>query len=262
MEEVYGENNLGFLEDWEAFVGANSTEGGTAECGVRIITVAPEVVGVMSCIDELSKRGLIISIGHSTAPSTTATLAITHGARLITHLFNAMPQLHQRDPSIIGLLGASPYVDAGTGRSVGEGAATTGATHNPTIVPGGAIAEAIAEPMTPSTTITESPKTDISAVGSVLTNANTSDLSSHPLVVPPPRKAPLLGKVVPSRTASFRRPKVQRTKSLGMLHLESGKVADMAFDRPFYGLIVDGMHSHPNSVRVSHTLLAAILSLF
>ena len=46
-----------------------------------------------------------------------------------------------------------------------------------------------------------------------------------------------------------------RTKSLGMSHLESGQVADMAFDRPFYGLIVDGMHSHHNSVRVCIVIL-------
>ena len=34
------------------------------------------------------------------------------------------------------------------------------------------------------------------------------------------------------------------------LHLEKGQVADLEFERPFYGLIVDGIHSHPNSVRV------------
>ena len=34
------------------------------------------------------------------------------------------------------------------------------------------------------------------------------------------------------------------------LHLEKGQVADLEFERPFYDLIVDGIHSHPNSVRV------------
>jgi N-acetylglucosamine-6-phosphate deacetylase len=40
-----------------------------------------------------------------------------------------------------------------------------------------------------------------------------------------------------------------RVPRLG-LHLEKGQVADMEFERPFYELIVDGIHSHPNSVRV------------
>jgi len=34
------------------------------------------------------------------------------------------------------------------------------------------------------------------------------------------------------------------------LHLEKGQVADLEFERPFYELIVDVIHSHPNSIRV------------
>ena len=34
------------------------------------------------------------------------------------------------------------------------------------------------------------------------------------------------------------------------LHLEKGQVADLELERPFYELIVDGIHSHPNSVRI------------
>lgn len=38
------------------------------------------------------------------------------------------------------------------------------------------------------------------------------------------------------------------------LHLEKGQVADLEFERPFYGLIVDGIHSHPNSVRLAYNV--------
>jgi N-acetylglucosamine-6-phosphate deacetylase len=41
--------------------------------------------------------------------------------------------------------------------------------------------------------------------------------------------------------------------SRGELHLDKGQVADLSFERPFYEMIVDGIHSHPNSVRVSST---------
>ena len=44
---------------------------------------------------------------------------------------------------------------------------------------------------------------------------------------------------------------VLRAQPLDELHLTKGKVADLSFERPFYEMIVDGIHSHPNSVRVS-----------
>ncbi|EEB95861.1 hypothetical protein MPER_05105 [Moniliophthora perniciosa FA553] len=73
---------------------------------VRIITAAPEVPGLLDAIPEMVRRGIIFSMGHSIAPSNVAMDAVLRGTRLITHLFNAMPQLHHRDPSIIGILGA------------------------------------------------------------------------------------------------------------------------------------------------------------
>ncbi|KAI8868771.1 putative N-acetylglucosamine-6-phosphate deacetylase [Ramicandelaber brevisporus] len=73
-----------------------------------IITVAPEVPGVMDCIPRLVKEcGLVVSEGHSMALTSQSEEAVRKGATCITHLFNAMNQFHHRDPGIIGLLGST-----------------------------------------------------------------------------------------------------------------------------------------------------------
>ena len=72
--------------------------------GVRIVTVAPELPGALDLIGELSSRGVIAAIGHSDASWAEAEAAIRAGARLGTHLFNAMPRLHHREPGITGRL--------------------------------------------------------------------------------------------------------------------------------------------------------------
>ena len=57
IEEVYGENNLAHTEDWMV-----DTVGD--KIGVRIITAAPEVEGVLDSVQELTDRGVVFSIGH------------------------------------------------------------------------------------------------------------------------------------------------------------------------------------------------------
>lgn len=59
FEEVYGVENMGFTEDW---LTSDSPE--TGGIGVRIITAAPEVDGVLDAVYELTKRGIVYSIGH------------------------------------------------------------------------------------------------------------------------------------------------------------------------------------------------------
>ncbi|KAJ2556777.1 N-acetyl-glucosamine-6-phosphate deacetylase [Coemansia sp. RSA 1933] len=71
------------------------------------ITMAPEVEGVTDAIPALiMETGVRISSGHSNATTAKANEAFRQGASMITHLFNAMHPFHQRDPGIIGLLGA------------------------------------------------------------------------------------------------------------------------------------------------------------
>ncbi|KAF9116345.1 hypothetical protein BGX27_003338 [Mortierella sp. AM989] len=73
---------------------------------VKIITCAPELEGIMDSIPDLVKAGITVSVGHSMANISQAEQSVMNGATFITHLFNAMPQFHHRDPGVIGLLGS------------------------------------------------------------------------------------------------------------------------------------------------------------
>lgn len=60
---------------------------GLDQDGVKMITAAPDVKGVMECVEPLTKRGVTFSIGHSDADLEQAQEAVHNGARMITHLF-------------------------------------------------------------------------------------------------------------------------------------------------------------------------------
>ena len=74
---------------------------------IKMITAAPEVGNMMAQIPEIAKRDIIYSIGHSDATYEQAVSATSHGARMITHLFNAMRPFYHRNPGVFGLLGQS-----------------------------------------------------------------------------------------------------------------------------------------------------------
>ncbi|MCS7215051.1 MAG: hypothetical protein NZ826_02725 [Thermodesulfovibrio sp.] len=80
---------------------------------VKIITVSPEVPGALNIIEKCSETGIIVSMGHSDATYKEAEEGFKAGARLITHLFNAMRGIHHREPGIagFGLMNQEVYVE-------------------------------------------------------------------------------------------------------------------------------------------------------
>lgn len=83
---------------------AEVIEGWSADAGVRMVTLAPELDGSMSVIRTLRERGVVVSVGHSDATFEQAIDAFEAGATAGTHLFNAMSGLHHRAPGLVGAL--------------------------------------------------------------------------------------------------------------------------------------------------------------
>jgi N-acetylglucosamine-6-phosphate deacetylase len=68
---------------------------------VRIMTVAPEVID-MALLRRIVDTGTKVAVGHSDASAAVACVAISNGANLATHLFNAMSQVTAREAGVVG----------------------------------------------------------------------------------------------------------------------------------------------------------------
>ena len=75
---------------------------------VRRMTLDPAQPGALEFIGWLTAQGVSVSIGHSEASAATVAAALSAGARSVTHLFNAMPSLHHRNPGVIGAALSDP----------------------------------------------------------------------------------------------------------------------------------------------------------
>ena len=85
--------------------------GWSAEAGVVMVTLAPELPDALAVIKELVSRGVVVSVGHTEATAAQVAAAVDAGARCVTHLGNAMPPMRSREPGPVGVaLGGSDLV--------------------------------------------------------------------------------------------------------------------------------------------------------
>ena len=72
---------------------------------VRMVTLAPELDGGIEAVEVLSARGVVAALGHTDATWAVTRRALDAGATAGTHLFNAMRELHHREPGpVLALL--------------------------------------------------------------------------------------------------------------------------------------------------------------
>jgi N-acetylglucosamine-6-phosphate deacetylase len=68
---------------------------------LRILTLAPEVLGAHDVIDAALENGVRVAMGHTDASFAQALAAIDRGVRHAVHTFNAMRPFNHRDPGVI-----------------------------------------------------------------------------------------------------------------------------------------------------------------
>lgn len=69
---------------------------------IKLVTVAPELENGLAFIEEVTKSGVVASLGHTDATSDVVRNAVEAGASHITHLYNQMSPFHHREPGVVG----------------------------------------------------------------------------------------------------------------------------------------------------------------
>jgi N-acetylglucosamine-6-phosphate deacetylase len=71
-----------------------------ADGEIKMMTVAPELQDA-EVLNYLDEQGIVLSSGHSDATYQQTKAFLHHPVKAITHLYNAMPPMHHRQPGII-----------------------------------------------------------------------------------------------------------------------------------------------------------------
>ncbi|MER3388438.1 MAG: N-acetylglucosamine-6-phosphate deacetylase [Microcella sp.] len=94
-----GAHSPEFLRDPDEATVATLLEAGDG-C-IRQVTIAPELPGALDAVRQFVAAGVVVAVGHTEADEYLARAAFEAGATLVTHIFNAMPGIHHRDPGPI-----------------------------------------------------------------------------------------------------------------------------------------------------------------
>lgn len=78
--------------------------------GLAMMTVAPELPGGLDLVRALVDHGVVASLGHTSASYEETLRGFDAGINHVTHLFNAMPSLHHRDPGPLAAVFERPDV--------------------------------------------------------------------------------------------------------------------------------------------------------
>lgn len=65
---------------------------------VRMVTLAPERPGGLEAVRLLAEAGVVVAVGHTDVDGDQLRAAVDAGARVVTHLCNAMRPIHHRRP--------------------------------------------------------------------------------------------------------------------------------------------------------------------
>ncbi len=68
---------------------------------IKLMTLAPEAENGKLAIQYLLKQGVLPSLGHSNATFAEAVEAFAAGVSMVTHIFNALSPIHQRQPGAV-----------------------------------------------------------------------------------------------------------------------------------------------------------------
>jgi N-acetylglucosamine-6-phosphate deacetylase len=64
---------------------------------IRMVTLAPELPGALDLVRSAADQGVIAAVGHTDGTAADVRAAFEAGARVATHLFNAMRPVHHRE---------------------------------------------------------------------------------------------------------------------------------------------------------------------
>lgn len=114
-ERKKGAQNPAYLRkpDYNAFESLWETSGGL----VRIMDVAGELPGAVDFARQASQKA-VVSLGHTDCTYEQACAFYKAGARHLTHLFNALPGIHHRNP---GPIAAASEREEVTAEVIGDG---------------------------------------------------------------------------------------------------------------------------------------------